>query len=86
MTKSRGTGMDGAGFDLTTIGPRIRRARLLAGMSQDDLARKADTSGGHMSQVERGLSMPRIKTLARIAAALNTPLAYLLNSVIEGEE
>ena len=67
-------------FDRTALGEFIRSQRLLAQLSQRELARLADLSNPYVSQLERGHHDPSIRVLRAIAEALNiradTILAY----------
>jgi transcriptional regulator with XRE-family HTH domain len=47
----------------------VREARLAAGLSQRDLARRAGTSQPAIARYERGLATPSWETLERLAAA-----------------
>jgi predicted nucleotidyltransferase len=51
------------------MAPDIRSARLDAGLSQFELARRAGVSQPKLSEYERGLTTPRPETLARILHA-----------------
>jgi transcriptional regulator with XRE-family HTH domain len=48
------------------VGESLRRARLEAGLSQDDLARRLDASQAYVSQVEhgKGLSVEQLRLFA----------------------
>jgi len=70
-------------MDGLTIQP-LRRARLDAGLSQDDLAAMADVSQATISHIETGASYPSILSLARIARALGRG-PYELVALPEGE-
>jgi len=59
---------------LRELGASIRQARKARGWSQAQLAETADLSSHFISVVECGDVSPSLPTLARIAAALNTPL------------
>jgi transcriptional regulator with XRE-family HTH domain len=65
---------------------RIRRKELR--MSQDELAILADVSQGYISDLEKGkIDNPTVKTIAKIAAALNLNNEQLLNEagISDGE-
>ena len=50
------------------VGGRVRDARLAAGMTVRDLARRIGVSASHVSQVERGIgafSVPALYAVAR---------------------
>lgn len=54
------------------IGKNIRKRRCELGMSQEDLAKKVGIIGrSYVSKIETGALYPSIKTLKKIAKALN---------------
>lgn len=57
---------------------RIRYYRHLKGISQEDLALRANLNPAYFGQVERGLKCPTIDTLYKISRALGIPLSELL--------
>jgi len=64
--------------DQGNFGSRLRQLRLAAGLSQQELARKANLTQQAISQVERGGSQPNWDTVCRLAGALRiTPTAFL---------
>jgi transcriptional regulator with XRE-family HTH domain len=60
------------------IGERIRARRTELGLSLRDLAKKVDLTASFLSQVERDLVSPSIKSLRRIADALEVPVLFFL--------
>jgi transcriptional regulator with XRE-family HTH domain len=66
---------------LTRFGLNVRRRREAIGLSQEALAEKADLDRTYISGIERGTRNPTILSAARVAAALKTSLAQLLNGV-----
>ena len=60
------------------IGKRIRARRTELNMSLRDLAAQTDLTASFLSQIERDLADPSIKSLRRIASALNVPMLYFL--------
>jgi transcriptional regulator with XRE-family HTH domain len=66
---------------LTRFGLNVRRRREAIGLSQEALAEKADLDRTYISGIERGIRNPTILSAARVAAALKTSLAQLLNGV-----
>lgn len=66
---------------LVSFGRNVARAREAKGLSQDKLAEKADLDRTYVSGIERGVRNPDIKTVIRIAKALNTSLAELCKGV-----
>ncbi len=61
-----------------TVGERIRRARRDRGLTQTELAAKANVNQGYLSSLERGHRVPRPATLRAIAVTLGVPDAVLL--------
>ena len=57
------------------IGSKIRELRILNGMTQEDLADRAELSKGFISQVERNLTSPSIATLMDILQCLGTDVS-----------
>jgi transcriptional regulator with XRE-family HTH domain len=57
------------------IGRRIRALRKKAGLTISQLAEAADLSDNYVGFVERGVRAPRIRTLAKLASALNVEIA-----------
>lgn len=62
------------------VGVRLRGFRKAAGLSISELGKKAGVSNGMISQIERGLTNPSLKTLERLHVALSVPLTSLLES------
>lgn len=67
------------------LGRAIRAARQQAGMSMRALAARCGVSQPFLSEVERGMSMPSIATLYRIAEALGITPSKLLPSPGPGD-
>jgi len=65
------------------IGKRIREIRLRLGLTQEGLGKRANLHYSYIGQVERGNKVPSIKTLHRIAAALNVNVETLLDNEIK---
>ncbi len=61
-----------------TVGENLRRHRALRGLSLEKLAQLSGVSRSMLGQIELGQSAPTIKTLWRIAGALELPFAALL--------
>lgn len=61
------------------IGGRIRYFRKLKGWSQETLALQADMNPAFLGHLERGLKSPTVKTLEKIAAALDISMAELFS-------
>lgn len=56
------------------IGPRIKELRIRKGLTQEELADRAELSKGFISQLERDLTSPSIATLVDILQCLGTTI------------
>ena len=65
------------------VGTAIRAARLQAALSMRTLAGRCGVSQPFLSEVERGMAMPSIATLYRIADALGLAPAHLLPAPVD---
>ena len=63
------------------LGREIREARVLAGISQEDLALMADIDRSYVSQLERGIANPSLLILHRLAKVLNSELHVTIKNV-----
>jgi transcriptional regulator with XRE-family HTH domain len=59
----------------------LRKARRRAGLTQEAVALASGVPQAHYSRIETGKRDPGVRTLLRIAAALNTTAAELLANV-----
>lgn len=75
----------GDAADRDDLGTRLRRRRKVRGLSLQEVARRADISIGLLSQVERGLSMPSVRSLGAICNALEMPVGWLFDTSDTGE-
>lgn len=60
------------------IGARVRTARLLRGLTQEQLAEKLDASVSCISRFETGSSVPSIKSLLELSDILDVGIEYFL--------
>ncbi|MEJ2885247.1 helix-turn-helix domain-containing protein [Actinomycetospora aeridis] len=60
------------------IGPKVRDLRQQAGLSLQQLARRADVSAAAIHKVERGDMVPTITTLLKLADALERPIGHFV--------
>jgi transcriptional regulator with XRE-family HTH domain len=67
-----------AASPLDAVGQKLRRARLAAGMSVREMARRVDVSPSFISQVELGRTKPSVGTLYAIATEMGVPLDDLM--------
>jgi len=60
------------------LSDRLKQARKSAGLTQDSLAKKVNTTKGTISNYENGHSTPSNDMLVQLANALDTTTDYLL--------
>ena len=60
---------------IMNIGDTIRNFRLQKGMSQGDIEKRTGLLRCYLSRVENGHTIPSLDTLAKIASAMEVPLA-----------
>jgi transcriptional regulator with XRE-family HTH domain len=60
------------------LGERIRGLRLARGLTLKEFGLAAGLSAPHLCEIEQGKTSPTFGALAKIAAALERPVAYLL--------
>jgi transcriptional regulator with XRE-family HTH domain len=58
------------------LGQRLRQSRRQRQFSIRELAQKANLSVGMVSQIERGLSAPSLRTLRLLANSLDVPISW----------
>lgn len=58
------------------LGETIRLMRQRAGLSIQEVAKKTGLSTGMISQVERALATPSVRTLRLLSIALDVPISY----------
>lgn len=63
---------------LVFFAANLRRRRKELGLSQEQLGTRANIQMADISRYENGGRDPRISTVARLAAALDVPIAALL--------
>src|SRR5437764_1369583 len=61
------------------VGANIRHLRTVKGLTLDRLASMSELTRGYISLVERGLKMPSIAALLRMAKALDVNVAYFFD-------
>ncbi|OJY17173.1 MAG: hypothetical protein BGO98_13600 [Myxococcales bacterium 68-20] len=61
------------------LGPRLRQARIDAGLTQAELAERAGVADATLSRIERNRLVPSIELTTRIAAALGLSVDALLS-------
>ncbi|MFV0475342.1 MAG: cupin domain-containing protein [Pikeienuella sp.] len=63
----------------TMIGARLRQTRKDMALSLADLSERSGVSIGTLSQLERGIGRPSLRTIERIGNALGVPLYWLFD-------
>ena len=61
------------------VGKRIRQLREEAGLTLEKLAWESDLGKGHLSDIEKGLAVPNIITLQRLADRLGVLIVDVVN-------
>lgn len=59
-----------------TLGQRLRTLRKSHALSLKELSARASLSIGALSQIERGISSPSVRTLNKLATTFDVPLSY----------
>ncbi|WP_294143833.1 helix-turn-helix domain-containing protein [uncultured Clostridium sp.] len=65
------------------IGAKLKELRTLKGLTQEELADRAELSKGFISQLERDLTSPSIATLMDILQCLGTTIGEFFNETPE---
>src|SRR5579871_3450078 len=65
------------------IGVKLRQRRHSRGLTLAALAQMADVSVGLLSQIERGLTAPSLRSLQQICGAMEMPLGWLFEASAE---
>lgn len=60
------------------LGKRVRHFRIAAGLSQEELAFRAEMKRSYVSDLERGTRNPSVRALKRLATALGVHPSDLL--------
>ncbi|HWQ75999.1 MAG TPA: helix-turn-helix domain-containing protein [Syntrophomonas sp.] len=63
--------------EVELVGSRLRRLREERGLSLNELSRQSGVSAAHLSEIERSLSTPSLKTLEKLAQVINVPTGQL---------
>jgi transcriptional regulator with XRE-family HTH domain len=63
-----------------SVGQKLRHRRVVRRMSLNDVAEKAGLSIALLSQIERGLSTPSLRSLNQICEALDMPMRWLFDA------
>lgn len=65
--------------DFESLGHNIRKNRIEAALSQDELAEKCGCCGSFIGKIENGKSLPSLEMIVKIANALDTTVDQLLS-------
>ena len=65
-------------FEAVLIGKQIRYLRRIKDISQQTLAKQAGVTVGWIGRIERGIHMPNIRLLVKIARALQVKVKDLI--------
>ena len=68
-----------------TYGQTLRKLREASGMSQEELAFKTDLHRTYISQLERDLKSPSLRTVTTIARALGLTLLEFVQRMSESD-
>ena len=60
------------------FGEAVRESRVALGLSQEDLGFEAEMDRTYVSGIERGVRNPTVRTIARLARALQTRPSALM--------
>jgi transcriptional regulator with XRE-family HTH domain len=77
-----GGGILSSGLTMAELGARIRAERRARGVSLERLAQASGVSQSMVSEVERGTKTPSVLVLDRLATALDTSIARLLDDPV----
>lgn len=69
-------------MDISTLGTRIREARLKKKLTQEQLSEKAGIGTYYLGEVERGVKTPSLKVFVEIANALDISCDSLLRDSV----
>lgn len=65
---------------IKNLSQRVRQLRLSKRMTQEECAARAQIATNYLSGLERGVRNPTVKVLARLAHALDEPIASLFET------
>lgn len=71
--------------DFVNVAVNLGRIRRRASWTQTELAKRIGTSQPRIAEIEGAQSNPTLRTLARIAHALDVPLSALVADTTRGE-
>lgn len=65
-------------YDRLAVGERIRKQRILIGLTQEELAEKVGRAYKYCQDIERGTCGMSIETMLSLSACLNLSLDYMI--------
>lgn len=65
--------------DFKSLGHNIRKYRVEAALSQDELAEACGCCGSYIGKIENGKSLPSLEIIVKLADALDTTVDHLLS-------
>ncbi len=65
---------------IKNLARRVRELRFAKNWTQEECAAEAEIATAYLSGLERGVRNPTVKVLARLAEALDQPIAGLFES------
>ena len=65
-------------MDKVELGLKLRAARTDVGLTQEQLAEKANIGVMYLGEIERGIKMPSMKVFIKLVEALNVSADYIL--------
>ena len=69
-------------MDKAALGQKLRQARLDKGYTQQSLSEKAEMGEVYLSEIERGLKMPRLNLFIKLITALDISADYSLRDEV----
>ena len=71
-------------FNLIALGNRVREIRKSLGMTQENLAAKAELDRSYIGGIERGERNVSFLTLCRLAGSFNCDVFHITKNIPEG--
>ena len=73
-------------IDYKLLGKRIKKARVLSKIKQEQIAEQLGVSVGYISQIERGVTKISLDTLAKYVEVICADMAAIINGVDMGSK
>lgn len=70
-------------MDYKDLGARLRKLRIRAQMTQEELAQEIEVSTSFVGHIERGSRKASLETMVKIANAMEISLDYLLSGSLQ---